>query len=457
MIDSAEYIVLGAGVSGLSCSYHLGHQNCIILEAAQNIGGLTRSIVVDGVRWEQGPHVSFTNNSFVKEVLSANLAVECVEIQPKMMNYFSGDWIPHPAQFNLYALSHDIRNAVIEGFKSRVIKNTPPENYEQWLEQSFGSSFTNMFSSAYTKKYWTVEPKKLAIDWIGVRIAAPSLDEVISGAKRRPRDVRHYVTEVRYPKSGGFQEYFRFLRTDANILFGTRPRTIDLDKKLIYLNNREKPYSYKTLISTIPLPEFIKLCNPPEAVLSSAEKLACTSAILVNVVSKTASKDAHFHWCYVYDSDKLSTRISRSDLLSNDNAPVGVSGIQVEVYYSKLKPLIHSPDQVGKIVVNELIEMGVIKSYESVNVQKLEWANVLFDLERRKHQDVLLSWLESYGLVREYDDLEPITNWELKFKSLDEFGSLILAGRFSQWKYYWTDDCFLRAKLIGENVAGINK
>jgi len=27
-------------------------------------------------------------------------------------------------------------------------------------------------------------------------------------------------------------------------------------------------------------------------------------------------------------------------------------------------------------------------------------------------------------------------------------GQLILAGRFAQWKYYWSDDCVLRGKFI---------
>jgi len=32
-------------------------------------------------------------------------------------------------------------------------------------------------------------------------------------------------------------------------------------------------------------------------------------------------------------------------------------------------------------------------------------------------------------------------------------GDVILAGRFGQWKYYWSDDCVLRGKQIGEIYA----
>ena len=36
-------------------------------------------------------------------------------------------------------------------------------------------------------------------------------------------------------------------------------------------------------------------------------------------------------------------------------------------------------------------------------------------------------------------------------------GKLILAGRFAQWKYYWTDDCVLRGKYIADCAAMMDK
>ena len=42
-------------------------------------------------------------------------------------------------------------------------------------------------------------------------------------------------------------------------------------------------------------------------------------------------------------------------------------------------------------------------------------------------------------------------NWQQQLENSPEFGELILAGRFSQWKYYWTDDCLLRGLQIGRH------
>jgi hypothetical protein len=63
--------------------------------------------------------------------------------------------------------------------------------------------------------------------------------------------------------------------------------------------------------------------------------------------------------------------------------------------------------------------------------------------------------LSGKGLVREEDDLAPMTEWDAKFENKAKLGEIILAGRFSQWKYYWTDDCVLRGLYISKCIANI--
>jgi hypothetical protein len=59
----------------------------------------------------------------------------------------------------------------------------------------------------------------------------------------------------------------------------------------------------------------------------------------------------------------------------------------------------------------------------------------------------VLAYLETKGLIREDDDLLPMTDWNNK--ESQNMGKINLAGRFAQWKYYWTDDCVLRGKALG--------
>jgi protoporphyrinogen oxidase len=442
--------ILGAGLAGLSCSYHLGHENCILFERNAYAGGHIYSHHQDGFVWDEGPHVSFTKHTYVKDLFEQGVKGELLEYPVQVSNYFQGSWIPHPAQSNLYAVPEPHRSNCLSDFlKSRdaVDKDHVPANYAEWLQQAFGDTFASTFPTAYTCKYWTCDPHELTTDWVGQRVFLPDVDTVVNGYHAQPTASTHYISTVRYPNRGGFNSFAAKLREGTVIHFEHSVASIDLNARLITFSNG-KQHRYLKLISTLPLPELIRLAiNVPEDIRQAARTLCCSSLLLVNV---TANHVAHkpCHWLYVYDEGKLSTRINHTELLSPNNAPTGKTGVQVEVYASPYKPLPASHNAIAKTVVSELIEMGLIDQAESVHTRYVPYANVIFNHHRREAQNAVFNWLERFGLQREADDLEPMTDWgNAKPQKL---APLNLAGRFGQWKYYWTDDCILRGKYLSE-------
>lgn len=443
-----KFTILGAGIAGLSCSYHLGHKDSIIFEKKNYYGGHIYSHKKNNFIWDEGPHVSFTKHQYVKDLFADSVNNELLEYEVNIANYYKGSWIPHPAQSNLWSIPENIRKNCLDDFinsRKKIEKN--PENYSEWLNQAFGKTFAINFPEAYTKKYWTCSAKDLAIDWIGERIFYPNIETVKQGYLKKPKKPTHYVQKVRYPSEGGYVSFLNKLKHKSNIKFNYEVSEIDLKKKLIIFKNK-KIHIFENLINTLPLNEFIRLCkNVPLEVSNAANNLNCSSILLVNVTANHPPIKP-FHWLYVYDENKISTRINHVDLLSSKNAPLGKTGVQVEIYFSNYRPLEKSPDEISKIVIDELKEMKLIKEPETVHTQNVPYANVIFDHKRKKAQDIIFSWLEQYGLKREEDDLDPITDW--KQKKPINIGRIGLAGRFAQWKYYWSDDCVMRGKLLSE-------
>ena len=444
--------ILGAGLAGLSCSYHLGHGNCEIFEANSYAGGHIYRHQHDGFTWDEGPHVSFTQNAYVRELFEQSVQGNFLDYPVEVSNYFRGSWIPHPAQANLFAVPEPIRteclNSFLESREYGVLITELPTNYEEWLNRAFGKKFAEIFPAAYTRKYWTAEPAQLTTDWVGGRVFLPDVKDVVEGYEKPPAQSAHYIKTVRYPINGGYMSFATQLLKNAPLFTNHRVTHIDLGDKTIAFSTGVV-HEYERLINTIPLPVFVKLANAPSEVLVAADNLSCTSLLLVNVVAPHDTKKP-YHWMYVYDENKLSTRINCVELLSPNNGPAGKTGVQVEVYASRYKPFNLSHQDISQKVCAELIEMGLIDEVESVHTQFNEYANVLFDHQRRKSLDLIFSWLAQFGLRREKDDLEPMSVWsEVKTKY---FGDIVLAGRFAQWKYYWTDDCVLRGKVIGENA-----
>lgn len=92
--------------------------------------------------------------------------------------------------------------------------------------------------------------------------------------------------------------------------------------------------------------------------------------------------------------------------------------------------------------------MGLIENTLSIidfHTKWVQWANVIFDFKRREALNSILNYLEKFGLERTEHDLLPMTDWN-KVTPPSSSNSIFLAGRFAEWKYYWTDDCILRGK-----------
>lgn len=449
-------LVLGAGLSGLSVSYHLGHENCLLLEKNLHPYGHLRSDFRDGFTWDQGPHVSFTKHDYVKKLFERSVGEDGFEeYEVRTANYFQGTWIDHPAQSSLYQIPEPLRSECLQSFlssRNTAASAAPPANYAEWLERAFGPRFAATFPFAYTRKYWTRDAHDLGVDWVGGRVYLPEVDDVVKGS-RGPLDKNtHYITKVRYPKKGGYQAFARGMAQGAAIRYGAEVQKIDLALKKIWTADGAS-YSYTRLINTLPLPVFVALCvQATPGIVEAARSLSCSQALFVNVTAPHSTLRPE-NWMYVYDEDKYSTRINCTELLSAGNAPAHHTGVQVEVYFSRHRPLPESPEQIAIKVKGELAEMGNIsnaafeRGLVAHSLAYAPWANVIFDHSTSSTLNCVWEWLEQFGLGREEGDTNPITNWSDALESVP--GQIVCAGRFAQWKYFWTDDCVLR----GRNLA----
>ncbi|MCP9841963.1 NAD(P)-binding protein [Synechococcus sp. J7-Johnson] len=444
--------ILGAGLAGLSCSYFIGHENCLIFERNQYEGGHIATHVRDECFWDEGPHVSFTKHSEVRDLLTWSASGSVLEYPTNVANSYHGHWIPHPAQSNLGSVPEPLARQCFDDFLASRVQTDmqesdgPPLHYGEWLERAFGPTFAKTFPTAYTQKYWTCHPDDMTVDWVGERVYYPDVATVEEGYIGVTSKNTHYITSVRYPESGGYMSFACGIKNGANLILGKEVVSIDLASHRISFSDGTD-HSYEALINTMPLDKFVKMIrHAPSNIVNSAQALNCSSLLLVNIRASGPTR-LPYHWLYVYDQNMYSTRISQTQLLSPRNTPSGSIGIQVEVYASRYRPFSQGYDEIAKQVVSEVLQLGLATEIEVVSTQYVPYANIIFDHHRRDNQNAILDWLSGFGLEREEDDLDPMTDWG-KAKSKRPQG-INLAGRFGQWKYFWTDDCILRGKQFG--------
>lgn len=456
-------VILGAGLAGISVADHLKKYDIPfeIFEAKGHGGGHIYSEVVNGFTWDEGPHVSFTKHEYVKKYFEQNCSNEYLEFPTKPTNYFKQSWIPHPAQSNLYAIPEPLRSECIQDVQEIRSKHPEfsPQNYQEWIDYAFGKTFAKIFPNSYTVKYWTTEPENLTTDWIGKRIYFPEITDMLESANGPLEKKTHYIDKVRYPKTGGYYSYIKSIEKQLPIQYHKKLINVSFEKKLLSFEDGSE-VMYDQMISTLPLPLLINNSDAPKHIKEAVNVLNCSKVLIINVVVNHPSPIDN-HWIYVYDDDMYSTRINFTELLSPNNGVGGKTGIQVEVYFSNYRKRDKEINEIAEIVLDELVSMKLARSkddIEAYHTQWLDWANVIFDTKREKAQNLVLAWLETQGLIREDDDLEPMTEWEKKENT--QLGNVILAGRFAQWKYFWTDDCVMRGLYIAnslKNLKSINE
>lgn len=416
-MEQTANLILGAGPAGLGAAWILkeNNQDCVILDNRESYGGLCGSFEINGFRFDRFVHFSFAKDERVNQLFHAG-SPEVIRHSPNPSNVYKGKWIKHPAQNNLYVLEEWEKKLIIEDFLKRPQAGEQmPENYEQWLRLQYGDYFAEHFPMVYTRKYWMTEARDLETRWVGNRLYQPSVEEVIAGSQSEDKVQRYYAKEMRYPAKGGYQQYLSALAEGQDIRYRKEVVSVSTKDKTVRTADGTV-YSYNRLISSLPLPSFIKmLADVPEPVHDAAGKLRCTCGYQVSVGLK--GKDIPpYLWWYIYDEDILPARVYSPSLKSPDNVPEGCSSLQMEIYCEKGQ---YSEKELLDGSIGKLVSLGIIREEDILftDVRFEPYANVIFDHSIYQARSVVREYLQSVGV-------ETI-------------------GRFGEWDYLWSDQSLI--------------
>ncbi len=408
-----DVVILGAGVAGLGAALAAGKERATVFERKNHIGGTCSSFKIGGFTFDTGIHLSFGDNKVLRSIFDQTPYSTHV---PMPYNYFSGIWIKHPVQSNLYPLPLEMKIAAIKDFVQRP-SDIAINSYADWLLFQYGEYLTRTFHDVYTRKYWRKDPCEMTTDWIGNRMKQVDLEEILSGALAEKKEHEYYINEMRYPKSGGFAAFLEPLKDLTDIHLEKKAVQIDPMRKLLAFSDGDK-VGYDQLFCSVPMPEIVGMIEgTPEKVRSAAEAFACTSVCLVSVGFDLPDVSEYL-WFYVYDEDILFSRIYSPSIQAASNAPVNKSSLQMECYFSKESDPDITQDLVKENAFYSMKKLGFpVDSIMFVDVRILDYANVTFTHPTAKARKVVSDYLESLGIN--------------------------LIGRYAEWRYLWSNQSFV--------------
>jgi protoporphyrinogen oxidase len=435
-MSDPNIVVLGTGMAGFGAAHRLHREGItpVMYDKNSYHGGHTASFRFEsGFLFDIGPHISFTKDPRIQELFADSVDQQYETVQINLNNYWRGYWPLHPVQLHLHGLPEDLIVRVISDFvEERHAPERPVKNYADWLLSSFGQTFAESFPMQYTRKYHLTTAENMSTDWLGPRIYRPSLEEVLRGALSSSSPHVHYITHFRYPKDGGFMSYLKKFVPLGNLKLDHELVSIDPRAKELRFSNGFVA-SYESLISSVPLPDLIRMLRDvPNDVREAADRLACSTLVLVNIgVNRRDLSTAHM--TYFYDEDICFTRLSFPHMLSVTNTPPGTGSIQAEIYFSeKYRPFTGSPNDWIEPVIRDLRRCGLLHEEDQIMCKKamlLRYANIIFDLERAAALKTVHGYLDDIGIA--------------------------YCGRYGDWGYMWTDESFKSGELAAERSLSL--
>ena len=316
--------VVGAGPAGLTAGYLLARRGLrpLVLEAGDQVGGLARTVVRDGYRFDLGGHRFFTKAPEVERLWEEVLGDELL-LRPRLSRiHWNGRFLDYPLRAGDVVRKLgplELSRALGSYAAARMRPRGEEETLEQWVCNRFGRRLFELFFRTYTEKVWGVPSDEIRAEWAAQRIRGLSFSTAARDALRR-RDrrtgVRSLIREFRYPRLGPGQMWEAMAQAivdcGGEVWLEAPVEALEIDagrvRGLRLAGGRAIEAEH--VISSMPLRSLVAATSPrpPRPVAAAAAGLGYRDFLTVALV---LAGDDPFpdNWIYVHDPDVRVGRI----------------------------------------------------------------------------------------------------------------------------------------------------
>jgi protoporphyrinogen oxidase len=308
--------VLGGGPAGLTAGYVLARRNrpVVVFEAGDQVGGLARTVVRDGYRFDLGGHRFFTKSDEVQRLWLEVLGDELLVRERLSRIYWRGRFVDYPLRLTDVMAKVGARELARCGgsyalaVARRGLRRRAPETFEDWVCDRFGRRLFELFFKSYTEKVWGVRTSQLSADWAAQRIRTLSFARVVRAALLKDGgDVRSLIEEFQYPRFGPGQMWEAMaaetIAAGGQVRLRSRVDRIELQEgRVAAVHVAGERVAVDSVISSLALRDVVALADPPPPpeVSEAAAGLRYRDFLTVALIVRG---DDLFpdNWIYVHD------------------------------------------------------------------------------------------------------------------------------------------------------------
>lgn len=288
-------IIIGAGISGLTYA-NFTNNDFIILEKENHTGGLCNTIFQDGFIWDYSGHFFHFQDSQIASYISDRIdQSRLVKVDKHTQIRYKDRLIDFPFQKNIHQLPKQEFVDCLYDLFNNDIKSI--SSFKSMLYAKFGKSIAEKFLIPYNTKLYATDLNMLDANAMGRFFPYADKEDIIKNFRKSQNE--SYNGSFLYHK-GGALEYVHALERDIprdRICLNEAVTSIDVENHVVHTDQRS--ISYDNLISTIPLPQLLSLCNLP----TTPNAFSWNKVLVFNLGFDGPGIDRTNHWIY-FPEDK---------------------------------------------------------------------------------------------------------------------------------------------------------
>ncbi|HKB09661.1 MAG TPA: NAD(P)/FAD-dependent oxidoreductase [Vicinamibacterales bacterium] len=443
-------VVIGAGPAGLTAAYDLTRRGVptIVFDGDTQVGGLAKTIVYKGFRFDIGGHRFFTKVPAV-QALWRDLLGDDLLRRPRLSRiYYGGRFFDYPLKAaNVLAnLGPFTSAAVVASYlRARAQPIAPERSFEDWICNRFGRRLFDMFFKSYTEKVWGMPCGEIGAEWAAQRIRGLSLWSAVRDMIRPngPGVVKTLVHEFEYPRLGPGMMWER-----CRARIEARGGRVELGAPIVSLQHdgaritavvagvnghcRMQPASH--VISTMPVRHLVSRMSPgaPVPVQAAGRRLKYRDFLIVALIVDQAAVFPD-NWIYVHDPSVRVGRVQNFKNWSPEMVPdPRLTCLGLEYFCSRGDDLWRLNDRdLVALATREIAAIGLVAADRVVDatVLRVPKAYPVYDGGYREALAGVRAWLT-------------------------RFSNLQLVGRNGMHRYNNQDHSMLTAQLAVQNLFG---
>ena len=313
-MERVPFVIIGAGVSGLSFANAIGPDRVLVLEADDEPGGYCKTVKREGFVWDYSGHFFHFKHPDIEAWLRERMPASDIRtIQRRSNIRYAGLDIDFPFQKNIHQLPRQDFIDCLYDLYFRA-EGASEGNFQEMLYARFGKSIADKFLIPYNEKLYACDLRTLDTGAMGRFFPHASIDDIIRNM--RVPDNAGYNASFTYPRGGAIEYIHALLRDLPRERVALGERVVGVDTGARTVTTTKRTVGYDHLVSSAPLPKLLAACALAHD--DDASVFSYNRVLVFNLGFDKKGPEG-VHWSYFPDRSVSFYRVGFYDNIFGDD------------------------------------------------------------------------------------------------------------------------------------------